>query len=56
MAQGEAAHEERFQSHCDWIAAIRAEYERQVRAAGEASLDQHRHGAWGLCSAHSAPR
>lgn len=54
MAQGEAAHEERFQSHCDWIAAVRAEYERQVRAAGEASLDQH--GAWGLCSSHCAPR
>ena len=46
MAQGEAAGEERFQSHCDWIAAVRAEYERQVRAAGEASLDRLRHGAW----------
>ena len=46
MAQGEAADAERFQSHCDWIAAVRAEYERQVRAAGEASLDRRRHGAW----------
>ena len=46
MAQGEAADAERFQSHCDWIAAVRAEYERQVRAAGEASLDRCRHGAW----------
>ena len=53
MAQGEAAGEERFQSHCDWIAAVRAEYERQVRAAGEASLDRRRHGAW---TAHCAPR
>lgn len=52
MAHGEAAHEERFQSHCDWIAAVRAEYERQVRAAGKASLDEHRHGA----SSHCAPR
>ena len=55
MAQGEAADEERFQSHCDWIAAVRAEYERQVRAAGEASLDRRRHGAWSA-SAHCAPR
>ena len=45
MAQGEAADAERFQSHCDWIAAVRAEYERQVRAAGEASLDRRRHAA-----------
>ena len=55
MAQGEAADAERFQSHCDWIAAVRAEYERQVRAAGEASLDRRRHGAWSA-SAHCAPR
>jgi hypothetical protein len=47
MAQGEA-----FKTHCDWIAGIRAEYERQVQAAGEDSLDRHQHGA---CKRHSAP-
>ena len=43
MAQGVASHEERFNTHCDWIAGICAEYERQVQAAGEDSLDRHRH-------------
>ena len=37
MRGGEGSQEEQFKSHCDWIAGVRAEYERQVLAAGEDS-------------------
>ena len=37
MPHGEV---ELLKSHCDWIAGVRAEYERLVVQAGEDSLDR----------------
>eukprot|EP00320_Phaeocystis_rex_P021216 CAMPEP_0119058412 /NCGR_PEP_ID=MMETSP1178-20130426/2749_1 /TAXON_ID=33656 /ORGANISM="unid sp, Strain CCMP2000" /LENGTH=143 /DNA_ID=CAMNT_0007039347 /DNA_START=104 /DNA_END=535 /DNA_ORIENTATION=- len=39
MHGGEGSQEERFKSHCDWIAGVRAQYQRQMQAAGEDSPD-----------------